>query len=499
MPHYEKMFPFLRWAAGIHLLLFGCREQPSQPAATALALTIITTETSVISGNPQQLQAVSRLSNGETETVTAEAVWSITPGVAGQILPDGRFLASPNLAGVETVQADYRGLRATLQIEVVKRARSFGIAPASANLAQGGALQMSANAQFEDGTQAFVTEKAKWSLTPGIAASIDSTGLLRASPNAEGQETVFARYQSFVVQSRINVQAIAELPFEMVTVAAGSFVMGDDNGPSSQRPAHEVHLDAFQIGKYEVTNAQYVAFLNDATARGEVFYENFIVTARRGRFVDLPYLKLCFTSSAYHEEAVQYVEVENNVYEYQVTRGYENHPMVRLTWYGAAAFCEFYGLRLPTEAEWEKACRGGQQLAYGTHDGTLSQDLANYSGTAGLDIYAGVAPVGSFPPNPYGLYDMAGNAAEFVFDIFQSEYYAVSPASNPYGPGPANPLGRLMFNGQFPAMMGRGGDWQSTPPFCRAASRNRIGWNDLPDQCSYGQDVGGLRVARSVP
>ena len=494
------VFPFFqRWAFLLLLFCLACREQPSQPAATAVSLAITTTENSVVSGNTQQLQAVSRLSSGETATVTADAVWSVTPGVAGQVLADGRFLAFSNVAGRETVQAEYRGLRATLEIEVVKRARTFGVAPVTANLAQGGVLQMSASAQFEDGSQAFVTDKVKWSLVPGTTATIDSTGMLRALAQATGEENVFARYQNQVVQSKITIQASAVPPFEMVTIPAGSFIMGDDAGPARERPAHEVQIDAFQIGKYEITTAQYVAFLNAASARGDIFYENFIVTARRGRFTDLPYLKLCPTSTAYPEEAVKYVQVENLVYEYQVTRGYENYPMVRLTWYGAAAFCEFYGLRLPTEAEWEMACRSGQQLEYGTQDGTISPDLANYEGTAGADIYAALAPVGSFPPNPYGLYDMAGNAAEFVFDIFQSDYYAISPASNPHGPGPANPLGRLTLNGQFPVMMGRGGSWIYPRQFCRATSRNGIGTNDLPDQCMYGFDVGGVRVARSLP
>ncbi|MGH7493473.1 MAG: SUMF1/EgtB/PvdO family nonheme iron enzyme [bacterium] len=497
MPLNQRIFLELSLLTCLVFLLFACREQPSQPETTPLALEIISPENSVIAGFPLQLEAVARLSNGKNDTVTKAVQWSNTPRLAGQVLAEGIFLAAANKTGVETVEAAYQDLRATLAIEVIRRAQSFAVSPAVVKIAQGSTLQLSATAEFEDGTQMFVTEKVRWSLNPGLAATIDNLGLLRALPGKTGEERVQAQFQTFIAQSQVTVQATLDLPFEMVAIPAGSFIMGDSGGAGSDNPAHEVHIDAFEIGKYEVTNAQYAAFLNQALARGELYYETGIVTARRGAFANLSYLKVC-PIEAFPEKLIEYAQIELNDYEFRAERGYENHPVVRLTWYGAAAFCAFYGLRLPTEAEWEKAARGGQQLTYGTQDGTLSHDLANYDGTGGQDRFERLAPAGSFPPNPFGLHDMAGNAAEYVFDIYDYNYYSVSPAANPFGPGPQERLGQLMLNGQYVFVLARGGSWISSQLRCRAASRNTVAENNF-DQCAFGSYVGGFRVARSLP
>ncbi|NIR46949.1 formylglycine-generating enzyme family protein, partial [candidate division KSB1 bacterium] len=162
---------------------------------------------------------------------------------------------------------------------------------------------------------------------------------------------------------------------------------------------------------------------------------------------------------------------------YRACPGFEEYPVIRLSWYGAAAFCDFYGLRLPTEAEWELVSRGGQQFEYGTANGTISHDLANFLGTGGMDTFEGLAPIGSFPANPFGLHDLCGNAAEYVFDIFDFQFYGMSPSHNPFGPGPAKPLGRLPAAGRplcrdgGPKVVWRGGHWLSDPASCSSAFR----------------------------
>jgi formylglycine-generating enzyme required for sulfatase activity len=286
------------------------------------------------------------------------------------------------------------------------------------------------------------------------------------------------------------VQQELELPFEMVTIPAGSFIMGDDNGSYDERPAHEVYIDEFKIGKYEITNAQYVNYLNEAIESGEIYCEEKMINARKGPYLWFRYLDI-FSSPSFPDVFIEYAEIGLNHYEFRAVPGYEQYPVIRLNWYGAVAFCAHYGLRLPTEAEWEKACRGGQQLEYGTENGTVSQDLANLYGINGQDTFFGPAPVGSFPPNPYGLYDMCGNAAEYVFDAWDADYYTYSPLDNPKGPGPEIILGRLPGN----SAVWRGGSWIMHPHFCRSAFRGVI--YDLEDHNYLGTSAIGFRVAGS--
>jgi len=216
----------------------------------------------------------------------------------------------------------------------------------------------------------------------------------------------------------------------MVHIPAGAFTMGSNSGFDDQRPEHEVYTDEFLLGRYEITNAQYAAYLTEAYGRDMISYEDGFVYP-----IKPPHRLVTLTKIA---------RVANDLKDtilfldgaFQALPEYADEPVVRMTWYGAKVFCQFYGLRLPTEAEWEKAARAGVRLVYGTADGTLSHDLANYAGTGGADVYDGVAPVGTFPPNPFGLFDMCGNAAEPVHDVYDANYYSVSPMNNPNGPGP---------------------------------------------------------------
>jgi len=179
----------------------------------------------------------------------------------------------------------------------------------------------------------------------------------------------------------------------MALVPASEFLMGDsfNEGNSNERPPHTVYLDAFYMDIYEVTNAQYMKFMQ-ATGHEAPSYLN-------DRDFNDP-----------------------------------NQPVVGVRWHEAVAYAEWAGKRLPTEAEWEKAARGGlAEKRYPWGDG-LTHDNANFTGTGGKDVWSKTSPVGSFDPNGYGLYDMAGNVWEWCADWYSSNYYSVSPKSNPKGP-----------------------------------------------------------------
>ena len=194
---------------------------------------------------------------------------------------------------------------------------------------------------------------------------------------------------------------------ERILIPAGNFLMGSPKGEgyNNEHPQHTVFLDAFYIDKYEVTNAQYKQF-TDATGH------------RNPKSMDAAPKNL-------------------------------DHPVEGVSWYDARDYCEWAGKRLPTEAEWEKAARGGLVGKKYPWGDSITHDDANYDGIGGKDQWKGTAPVGSFAPNGYGLYDMAGNVWGWCADWRNSGYYAKSPPQNPKGPAKGNSL------------VMRGGSWRS--------------------------------------
>ena len=123
----------------------------------------------------------------------------------------------------------------------------------------------------------------------------------------------------------------------------------------------------------------------------------------------------------------------------------KDHPMVKVTWDEALSYCAWAGGRLPTEAEWEYAARGGVDGVKYPWGHERSHDEANYWRSGGRDQWKYTAPVASFPANGYGLYDMAGNVYEWTADWYDAGYYARSPDLDP--PGPANGRQRVARGG----------------------------------------------------
>ena len=212
----------------------------------------------------------------------------------------------------------------------------------------------------------------------------------------------------------------------MVLIPAGEFVMGKDGAPPElgESPAHRVYLDAFYIDKYEVTNAQYQRFMEATGTPAPDFW----------------------TDPMMNEP---------------------DQPVVGVTWHQAKAYCEWVGKRLPTEAEWEKAARGTDERIYpwGNH---FDWEYGNFSDDhledGHLDGFMGSAPVGHFPTDvsPYGVYDMGGNALEWVADWEDVGYYLISPKVNPKGP--ATGTHKIL----------RGGAMDIGPEYSRTVYRNRL-------------------------
>jgi formylglycine-generating enzyme required for sulfatase activity len=210
------------------------------------------------------------------------------------------------------------------------------------------------------------------------------------------------------------------LDSRMVTVAAGVFLMGSDRGRPDERPQHLVYLDAFEIDRFEVTNAQYRRFA-EATGQSPP-----------------PYW-------------------QNGLYP----SGQQDRPIVGVGWSEADAYCRWAGKRLPTEAEWEKACRGtdGRVYPWGNRwdPGRLNVDLTRHQVTgAGDEVFPwqdawallqdgpesrfqpGLQPIGSHPEgaSPCGVFDASGNASEWVADWYNWSGYSNLPDRNPLATAP---------------------------------------------------------------
>lgn len=478
----SRFIYFCAWLC-LSILQMSCKENPAEPAV-ATNLQIEADSFSTHSGGVLQLRAMVTTSDGSTKDVTNEASWSNAPALVGTVEQNGLFTAVNNVIGIERIEAHYQSQVATVDIDVIRRAGWLAVSPVLTNVQSGQDLQFRAAVAYQDLTEALVTNKVEWSVSPGVAASIDENGLLRTISGMAGVERVQVSYHGWTAESKVEVQAQYQSRFDMVEIPAGTFMMGDDNGLTEERPAHEVFVSRFEIGRYEVTNAEYALFLTEALRRGEIRYSNGIVSKTKPPFLFITQTKIF--GPEFEEQFIFFFEV------FKAVPGFENHPVSRLHWHGAQAFCDFYGLRLPTEAEWEKACRGGQQLEFGTADGTLTGNQANLAGQAGEDIYETHAPVGSFPPNPYGLYDMTGNVSEFVFDSYDPFYYQNSPGVDPSGPGPVTlqeRRGNLVW-------LTRGGAWVNTPENARAARREVI---TEPHFNNLILPWSGFRVVRSLP
>jgi formylglycine-generating enzyme len=258
---------------------------------------------------------------------------------------------------------------------------------------------------------------------------------------------------------------------ELALIPAGDFLMGCDDAEEDERPVHHVHVDDFFMAVQPVTNAEYARFIRDTGHRSPALYELPIVVAAGG----------AEREQVFRTAGAPYVWMDD-----EPPGGREDHPVTLIRYDDASAFCAWLStlsgkqFRLPTEAEWEKAARGGAESKKYPWGDRVDHNMANFLVDPAMKTSRGTTPCRSYSPNGYGLYDMAGNVWEWVQDWYDPAYYAESPAKNPGGPS----TGALRII--------RGGGWLVADVRMLSCShRHKV----PPDTYSYGI---GFRVACSA-
>ena len=251
-------------------------------------------------------------------------------------------------------------------------------------------------------------------------------------------DNVVAKY----TPKRQEIKTVDPLLTDMIVIEGGTFFRGSNNGGRDEMPRHAVNLSSFALDIHPVTNEQFVLFL-DAMGGEKDSNNNDIIKLRESRIKRVAG-KLCIES------------------------GYAKHPIVGVTWYGAIAYSKWVGKRLPTEAEWEIAAYGSMEgIQYPTGD-EIERSQANY-------FSSDTTAVMSYPPNGYGLYDMAGNVYEWCNDWYSYNYYDLSIQE------PDNPKGPLQ--GVYRVL--RGGCWKSLKEDLRCAHRHRNNPGSMNRTCGF--------------
>jgi formylglycine-generating enzyme len=273
--------------------------------------------------------------------------------------------------------------------------------------------------------------------------------------------TAYGNEVEYTTQQDFNI--------ETVSIPAGTFIMGspaNEVGRHEMENQHEVTLNAFQMGKYEITNEQFARFMNAKNVpEFPHLFEGGPMLIYPSHYDEWGDCKIMYADS-----------------QWIVQPGYEKHPVVWVDWYGALEFATYLGARLPTEAEWEYACRAGTTTPFYTGNCISDTDAAFKWTRTYTDCASNSASwnritfeVGSFPPNPWGLYDMHGNVTEWCSDFKNDDFYTAEPQTNPKGPE----------TGYRHAS--RGGSFDTSPTDCRSADRGTADVNSYSDM--------GFRVA----
>lgn len=293
----------------------------------------------------------------------------------------------------------------------------------------------------------------------------------------------------------------------MALIKGGTYQMGSNDFADS-KPVHAVTVNSFYMDTHEVTNAQYAAFVK-ATGYVTVAEQKL----NPADYPDVPADKLV-PGSAVFTPPSHSVSLDNPMqwWEYKPganwmhpqgpqsnINGKDNEPVVQVCFIDAAAYAKWAGKRIPTEAEWEYAARGGKTFSkyyWGSELKPGGKWIANiFQGhfpdkNALEDGFAGLAPVKSFPANPYGLYDMDGNVWEWCSDLYRPDTYTANAVTNPQGP-------KDSYDPDEPNMekhVQRGGSFLCSDDYC---IRYKAGSRGKGETSSAGNNL-GFRCVKDV-
>ncbi len=305
-----------------------------------------------------------------------------------------------------------------------------------------------------------------WMLLAILIAALAVAGISRRGSRPSNRE---------VDHRRAAEQLDRRIIGRMLELPGGTFRMGDDLSPAPDaRPARPVRLSPFRIDEHEVTNGQFAAF---ARATGHVTAAeqrgwSLVWDEAEGRHVETP-------GADWRHPGGPHTRID----------GRDRFPVVHVSWHDAVAYCRWAKKRLPTEAEWEYAARSGLRDAnfpWGNEervDGRYPANYRQHGRAVDADGFARLAPVKSYPPSAFRLYDMCGNVAEWCADWYAADYYTGSPRENPSGPSDGTE--RVV----------RGGSWLSPEQY---RADHHVGVRSCYAPATTSDHI-GFRAARTLP
>ena len=235
---------------------------------------------------------------------------------------------------------------------------------------------------------------------------------------------------SYYQPKKVEIKEVEPLLTEMVIIPGGTYSRGSNNGARDEMPSHKVVVSSFALDIHSIANEQFLRFLESMGGEKDA-NNNDIIRLRDSR-------------------------IKRSVGKLIIESGYNKHPVVGVTWYGAMAYAKWVGKRLPTEAEWEIASMGGVENAVYPTGSDIDHTQANF-------FNSDTTSVMSYPPNGYGLFDVVGNVYEWCGDWYAYNYYDTSLQEPENPTGPRQGVYRVL----------RGGCWKSLKEDLRCSHRHR--------------------------